>query len=113
MKIMRTTGTSSDKSVDWKRFIEESKNRDKGVYGNKYNELVKELVDSEVLSFEPEGNYQLTGSGVVVSPRSHISVLYFTKRTDALEYATTKWKSAFYNIEISKIEEVFVPKRRR
>jgi hypothetical protein len=99
------------KEVDWKQFIEESKNRDMGTYGNRYNDLVKDLVDSEVLSFEPEGNYQLTGSGVVVSPRSHISVLYFTRKSDALKYSTIKWENALYDIEISKIEKVFIPKR--
>lgn len=69
------------------------------------------MLETGILSFEPKGNYQLTASGVVVSPHLRMSELYFTKNSDALNYAKAKYSNALYDVEISKIEKILVSKR--
>lgn len=77
----------------------------------KYYEMVDKLVESGVFSFESKGNYQLTGCGVVVSPRSRMSVLYFTNFKDAEKYAKLNFSDALYEVTVDKIEKEIIPKR--
>jgi hypothetical protein len=76
--------------------------------------MVKELLDSGIFSFKPEGNYQLERCGVIVSPRASglwRPILYFTKRKDAEKYAELKYANAQYEVTINKVEKEFNPKR--
>ena len=57
---MKTIEISSDKSVDWKKFID-CEDRDQQYYGKEYEDMVDDLLKSGILSLESEGNYQLIG----------------------------------------------------
>jgi hypothetical protein len=78
--------------------------------------MVKKLLDSGIFSFESEGNYQLEGCGIIVSPRASglwRPVLYFTERKDAEEYAKLEYSNAQYEVTVNKIEKEFIPKKLR
>jgi len=75
--------------------------------------MVKELLDSGIFSFKSQGNYQLEGCGVIVSPRASglwRPVLYFTRRKDAEKYAEIEFENAQYEVTVNKIEKEFNPK---
>lgn len=98
--------------IDWKDFIEKAKEYDaRGRPG--YTETAEKLLDEGILSLDMKNNYQLTACGVIVSPRLRMSILYFARDSDALEYTRAKYQNALYEVEISKVEKIFIPKRRR
>lgn len=74
------------------------------------------MLKSGIFSFNSEGNYQLEGCGVIVSPRASglwRPVLYFTRRRDAEKYAELKYTNAQYEVTVNKIEKEVIPKNRK
>ena len=108
MRAMKTEEIFLDKSkIDWKEFVELQKYREVP----KYHMMVSKLVKDKVFSYESEGNYQLTSCGVVVSPRDRLSILFFTDKDDALDYAKIKHKNSLYTVIITKVEKEFDPRK--
>ncbi|MFW9853176.1 MAG: hypothetical protein ACFFDS_09545 [Candidatus Thorarchaeota archaeon] len=94
--------------VDWRLFIEKQDYRQGTRSQEEYDKMVDELLKSNILSLEPEGNYCLIGCSIVVSPRhSRLwrPILYFTRRSDAKDYAKLKFSKAQYGVDIHKVEE--------
>jgi len=111
---MRKEGTFSGKgSVDWKKFIE-CEDRDQQYYGEEYEKMVDDLLNKGILSLESKGNYQLIGSGVFVSPRSHGLIrLYFTRMRDAETYAKLNFAGAMYEVTVDKVEKELDLRRKK
>lgn len=91
--------------VDWKRLVEMDRTAREGtqsetiLYGT-----YDHLLEIGVLSLKAKGNFQVTGGGVFLNPRSHgLIPLYFTKKGDAEAYVKAKCERTQYEVNISKI----------
>jgi hypothetical protein len=74
---------------------------------------VEDLLNKGIFSLESEGNYQLIGSGVFVSPRSHGMIrLYFTRKKDAETYARLNFDGAMYEVTVDKVVKELDLRRR-
>lgn len=96
-----------EKIVDWKRITEMLCTAREGtpsatmLYGT-----LDHLIDLKVLSLEPEGNYQVTTSGILLNPRSHgFLETYFVRKKDAEAYKEAKFSKALYPIDIFKLSK--------
>ena len=62
--------------ADWKEMV---RLKDGG-FDDKYQDMVKALLEDGTLSFSSNGNYQVIGGGVCITPRSHGLIrTYFTR----------------------------------
>jgi hypothetical protein len=92
-------------TVDWKKIAEMEKTAREGtpsatlLYGT-----YDHLIELGILSLKPRGNYQLTGSSIVLNPRSHgLIQVYFTRKGDAEAWKEARFGRAQYTINISKL----------
>jgi len=91
--------------VDWGKIAEMERTAKDGTQSAKilYGTYDR-LVELGVLSLKAEGNFQLVGSGVLLNPRSYgLTLLYFTKMTDAEAFKKANFEKALYKVSISKI----------
>lgn len=91
--------------ADW-RGIEGIAPRENTYSEQLYNRILLFLTDSDVLSVDPNGNYGLYSGGLCLNPRYHISHLYFTRESDAVEYKSVKYGKAHYPVSIRKLEVI-------
>ncbi|MFH1474019.1 MAG: hypothetical protein ABIE55_03970 [Candidatus Aenigmatarchaeota archaeon] len=92
------------RNVNWKKFKKLLDKNEAGYGAIKYRETVDKLLEDEIFSFKPEGNYQIVGCNVVLNPHSHILTLYFTRKSDAVKYANKNYGNALYEVMVDKIE---------
>lgn len=93
--------------IDWKEFIKKEDYRQETQSQKEFDETVDKLLESGVLSLEPNGNYQIVTGNLVLSPhhsRIWRPVLYFTQKSDAEEYAKIKFSDAMYPVDIQRIK---------
>jgi hypothetical protein len=102
--------------VDWKKFIEaEESMREDCPYEQEYEAMVKELESKGILSLEREKNYRVLTGGIGFTellPKTegwYGPQLYFTRRHDALEYASLQ---DYNDVSVEKIGKVFYPEER-
>ena len=93
--------------VDWKKIADMISNAREGTNSVRILDgTLRHLVDLKILSLEPVGNYQLSGCGVFLNPRSYgMLELYFTRKKDAEEYKQAKFGGALYSVDIFKLSE--------
>jgi hypothetical protein len=94
-------------TVDWKKIAEMEKTAREGthsatlLYGT-----YTHLIELGILSLESKGNYQLTGSSIVLNPRSHgLIQVYFTREEDAEAYKEAMFGGVQYDVNISKLSD--------
>jgi hypothetical protein len=91
-------------TVDWAKIVEMQRTMREGTYSAQLlHGTYDHLIDLGILSVQPEGNYQLSGEGVILNPRSHVFPLYFVRENDAKDYKNLMFSKTQYPIHISKV----------
>lgn len=68
------------------------------------------LMNLGILSFQPEGNWEIVADGPIgLNPRAYL-YLYFVNKKDVIEFARLQLPNAFYGWEIHLISEVIKKK---